>query len=113
MNETDCQGLVHHIARALKEDLAERLRLSPFLSIIMDGQHEDQLADTVAVYVQFLTGEGAPATEFLSLQRLAGTGAEGYIQAVDRAFSVVGTYVRWCSSLKGSRRLCPGPLCCR
>ncbi|XP_063052527.1 zinc finger protein 862 isoform X2 [Engraulis encrasicolus] len=90
MNETDCQGLVHHIARALKEDLAERLRLSPFLSIIMDGQHEDQLADTVAVYVQFLTGEGAPATEFLSLQRLAGTGAEGYIQAVDRAFSVVG-----------------------
>ncbi|KAL2093422.1 hypothetical protein ACEWY4_010734 [Coilia grayii] len=90
MNESDCQGLVHHIARALKEDLAERLRLSPFLSVIMDGQHEDHLADTVAVYVQFLTGEGAPATEFLSLQRLAGAGAEGYVQAVDRAFSVVG-----------------------
>ncbi|XP_031420608.1 zinc finger protein 862 isoform X2 [Clupea harengus] len=90
MNEGDCQILIHHIARAFKEDLAERLRLSPFLSVIMDGQHEDQLADTVAVYVQFLTSEGAPATEFLSLQRLAGAGAEGYVQAVDRAFAVVG-----------------------
>ncbi|XP_041966518.1 zinc finger protein 862 isoform X1 [Alosa sapidissima] len=90
MNEGDCQILIHHIARAFKEDLAERLRLSPFLSVIMDSQHEDQLADTVAVYVQFLTSEGGAATEFLSLQQLAGAGAEGYVQALDRAFSVVG-----------------------
>lgn len=90
MNEGDCQILIHHIARAFKEDLAERLRLSPFLSIIMDGRHEDQLADTVAVYVQFLTSEGSPATEFLSLQQLGGDGPEGYVQAVDRAFSVLG-----------------------
>ncbi|XP_062404079.1 zinc finger protein 862 isoform X1 [Sardina pilchardus] len=91
MNEADCQILIHHIARAFREDLAERLRLSPFLSVIVDGRHEEQTAgDSVAVYVQFLTGEGGAATEFLSLQPLAVTGPDGYVQAVDRAFSVLG-----------------------
>ncbi|XP_077066338.1 zinc finger protein 862 isoform X2 [Siphateles boraxobius] len=90
MNENDCQILIQHIARAFKEDLAEKIRLSPFLSIIMDGQHDDLLADTVAVYVQFTTTDGLPATEFLSLQRLCGGNVEGYLQAVDRAFGVLG-----------------------
>uniref|UniRef100_A0A671L9Z4 PR domain containing 11 n=1 Tax=Sinocyclocheilus anshuiensis TaxID=1608454 RepID=A0A671L9Z4_9TELE len=74
MNENDCQILIQHIARAFKEDLAEKIRLSPFLSIIMDGQNDELLADAVAVYVQFTT-----------------TGnVEGYLQAVDRAFGVLG-----------------------
>ncbi|KAJ8344198.1 hypothetical protein SKAU_G00315270 [Synaphobranchus kaupii] len=90
LNEGDCQILIHHIARALKEDLAERIRLSPFLSIIMDGQNDDLLADTVAVYVQFITSDGPPATEFLSLQGLSCATADGYIQAIDRAFAILG-----------------------
>ncbi|XP_012994537.1 zinc finger protein 862 isoform X2 [Esox lucius] len=90
MNEGDCQILIHHIARALKEDLAERIRLSPFLSVIMDGQNDDLLSDTVAVYVQFITSEGPPATEFLSLQRLSVGTVDGYLQAIDRAFAVLG-----------------------
>uniref|UniRef100_A0A4W5PHC2 PR domain containing 11 n=1 Tax=Hucho hucho TaxID=62062 RepID=A0A4W5PHC2_9TELE len=90
MNESDCQILIHHIARALKEDLAERIRLSPFLSVIMDRQSEDLLSDTVAVYVQFTTSEGHPATEFLSLQRLSVGSVDGYLQAIDRAFAVLG-----------------------
>ncbi|XP_051740566.1 zinc finger protein 862 isoform X2 [Ctenopharyngodon idella] len=90
MNENDCQILIQHIARTFKEDLAEKIRLSPFLSIIMDGQHDDLLADTVAVYVQFTTTDGLPVTEFLSLQRLCGGNVEGYLQAVDRAFGVLG-----------------------
>ncbi|KAL7867702.1 hypothetical protein SRHO_G00090860 [Serrasalmus rhombeus] len=90
MNESDCQILIHHISRAFKEDLAEKIRLSPFLGVIMDGQNDDLLADTVAVYVQFITAEGPPATEFLSLQRLSGGSVDGYLQAVDRAFGVLG-----------------------
>ncbi|KAL0967906.1 hypothetical protein UPYG_G00259470 [Umbra pygmaea] len=90
MNEGDCQILIHHIARALKEDLVEKIRLSPFLSVIMDGQNDDLLSDTVAVYVQFTTSEGSPATEFLSLQRLSIGSVDGYLQAIDRAFAVLG-----------------------
>ncbi|XP_056138250.1 zinc finger protein 862 [Lampris incognitus] len=90
MNEGDCQILIHHIARALKEDLAERMRLSPFLSIIMDAQNDDLFSDTVAVYVQFITGEGSPNTEFLSLQKLTMVSVDGYLQAMDRAFGVLG-----------------------
>ncbi|XP_041075468.1 zinc finger protein 862-like isoform X2 [Polyodon spathula] len=90
MNEGDCQMLIHHIARALKEDLAERIRQSPFLSVIMDGQSEDILADTVAVYVQYTTSDGPPATEFLSLQELSCATTDGYLQAIDRAFGVLG-----------------------
>ncbi|XP_058622678.1 zinc finger protein 862 isoform X2 [Onychostoma macrolepis] len=90
MNENDCQILIQHISRAFKEDLAEKIRLSPFLSIIMDGQNDELLADTIAVYVQFTTTDGFPATEFLSLQRLCGGNVEGYLQAVDRAFGVLG-----------------------
>ncbi|XP_026877230.2 zinc finger protein 862 isoform X4 [Electrophorus electricus] len=90
MNESDCQILIHHISRAFKEDLAEKIRLSPYLGVIMDGQNDDLLADTVAVYVQFITTEGPPATEFLSLQRLNSCNVDGYLQAVDRAFGVLG-----------------------
>ncbi|TRY78980.1 hypothetical protein DNTS_005253 [Danionella cerebrum] len=90
MNEKDCQILIQHIARTFKEDLAEKIRLSPFLSIIMDGQNDDLFADTVAVYVQFTNPDGFPATEFLSLQKLYGGNVEGYLQAVDRAFGVLG-----------------------
>ncbi|XP_039610500.1 zinc finger protein 862 isoform X4 [Polypterus senegalus] len=90
MNEGDCQILIHHIARALKEDLTERIKQSPFLSVIMDGQTEELLSDTVAVYVQYTTTDGPPATEFLSLQELNSTNADGYIHAVDRAFSILG-----------------------
>lgn len=90
MNEGDCQVLVHHIARTLKEDLAEKMRLSPFLSVIMDAQSNDIFSDVVTVYVQFLTSEGSPNTEFLSLQRLSATSVDGYLQAVDRALSVLG-----------------------
>ncbi|XP_033912883.3 zinc finger protein 862-like isoform X2 [Acipenser ruthenus] len=90
MNEGDCQVLIHHIARALKEDLTERIRQSPFLSVIMDGQSEDILADTVAVYVQYTTSDGPPATEFLSLQELSCATSDGYLQAIDRAFGVLG-----------------------
>lgn len=90
MNEGDCQILVHHIARALKEDLSERMRLSPFLSVIVDAQNDDLFSDMVAVYVQFLTGEGSPNTELLSLQRLSTVGVDGYLQAMDRAFAILG-----------------------
>ncbi|XP_040265289.1 PR domain-containing protein 11 isoform X1 [Bufo bufo] len=90
MNEGDCQILIHHIARALREDLVERIRQSPFLSIILDGQSEDLLADTVAVYVQYTSNDGPPATEFLSLQELGLPTTESYLQGVDRAFSAIG-----------------------
>lgn len=90
MNEGDCQILVHHIARTLKEDLTEKMRLSPFLSIIMDVQNDDFFSDLVAVYVQFITNEGFPNTEFLSLQRLSMASVDGYLQVMDRAFSVLG-----------------------
>lgn len=90
LNEGDCQVLVHHIARALKEDLVEKLRLSPFLSVVMDAQSSDVFSDVVAVYVQFLSGEGSPSTEFVSLQRLSVPSVDGYLQVVDRAFSVLG-----------------------
>ncbi|KAF7651223.1 hypothetical protein LDENG_00113840 [Lucifuga dentata] len=90
MNEGDCQILVHHIARALKEDLAEKMRLSSFLSVIMDAQNDDLFSDTVAIYVQFITNDGFPNTEFLSLQRLSVVSVDGYLQAMDRAFGVLG-----------------------
>ncbi|XP_051236767.1 zinc finger protein 862 [Dicentrarchus labrax] len=90
MNEGDGQILIHHIARALKEDLAEKMRLSPFLSVIMDAQNDDLFSDMVAVYVQFITNEGSPNTEFLSLQRLSMASVDGYLQAMDRAFGVLG-----------------------
>ncbi|KAM3919824.1 PR domain-containing protein 11 isoform 2-T2 [Leptodactylus fuscus] len=90
MNEGDCQILIHHIARALREDLVERIRQSPFLSIILDGQSEDLLADTVAVYVQYTSNDGPPATEFLSLQELGLPTTDSYLQGVDRAFSALG-----------------------
>ncbi|XP_032696607.1 PR domain-containing protein 11 isoform X3 [Lontra canadensis] len=90
MNEGDCQILIHHIARALREDLVERVRQSPCLSIILDGQSDDLLADTVAVYVQYTSSDGPPATEFLSLQELGFSSTESYLQALDRAFSALG-----------------------
>ncbi|XP_041578136.1 PR domain-containing protein 11 isoform X2 [Vulpes lagopus] len=90
MNEGDCQILIHHIARALREDLVERIRQSPCLSIILDGQSDDLLADTVAVYVQYTSSDGPPATEFLSLQELGFSSTESYLQALDRAFSALG-----------------------
>ncbi|XP_047453049.1 zinc finger protein 862 [Mugil cephalus] len=90
MNEGDCQILIHHISRALKEDLAEKMRLSPFLSIIMDAQNDDLFSDLVAVYVQFTTNEGSPNTEFLSLQRLGMANVDGYLQVMDRAFGILG-----------------------
>ncbi|XP_054826770.1 PR domain-containing protein 11 isoform X2 [Eublepharis macularius] len=90
MNEGDCQILIHHIARALREDLVERIRQSPFLSIILDGQSDDLLSDTVAIYVQYLSSDGPPATEFLSLQELGFSTTDSYIQALDRAFSSLG-----------------------
>ncbi|XP_048339682.1 PR domain-containing protein 11 isoform X2 [Sphaerodactylus townsendi] len=90
MNEGDCQILIHHIARALREDLVERIRQSPFLSIILDGQSDDLLTDTVAVYVQYISSDGPPATEFLSLQELGFSTVDSYIQALDRAFSSLG-----------------------
>ncbi|XP_064308343.1 PR domain-containing protein 11 isoform X1 [Phalacrocorax carbo] len=90
MNEGDCQILIHHIARALREDLVERIRQSPFLSIILDGQSDDLLADTVAVYVQYTSSDGPPATEFLSLQELGFSSTDSYLQALDRAFSSLG-----------------------
>ncbi|XP_005937003.1 zinc finger protein 862 [Haplochromis burtoni] len=90
MNEGDCQILIHHIARAVKEDLAEKMRLSPFLSVIMDAQNDDLFSNMVAVYVQFVTNEGSPNTEFLSLQRLTVANVDGYLQVMDRAFGVLG-----------------------
>ncbi|XP_030685259.1 PR domain-containing protein 11 isoform X2 [Nomascus leucogenys] len=90
MNEGDCQILVHHIARALREDLVERIRQSPCLSVILDGQSDDLLADTVAVYVQYTSSDGPPATEFLSLQELGFSSTESYLQALDRAFAALG-----------------------
>ncbi|XP_073434684.1 PR domain-containing protein 11 isoform X3 [Dendrobates tinctorius] len=90
MNEGDCQILIHHIARALREDLVERIRQSPFLSIILDGQSEELLVDTVAVYVQYTSNDGPPATEFLSFQELGLPTTESYLQGIDRAFSALG-----------------------
>ncbi|XP_078540493.1 PR domain-containing protein 11 isoform X2 [Lissotriton helveticus] len=90
MNEGDCQILIHHIARALREDLVERIRQSPFLSIILDGQSEDLFTDTVAVYVQYTSSDGPPATEFLSLQELGLPTTDSYLQGIDRAFSALG-----------------------
>ncbi|XP_062849263.1 zinc finger protein 862 isoform X2 [Trichomycterus rosablanca] len=90
MNENDCQILIHHISKAFKDDLVEKIRLSPFLGVIMDEQNGDLLADTVAVYVQLNTTEGQSATEFVSLQRLSGTSVDGYIQAIERSFGVLG-----------------------
>ncbi|XP_023566287.1 PR domain-containing protein 11 isoform X2 [Octodon degus] len=90
MNEGDCQILIHHIARALREDLVERIRQSPYLSIILDGQSDDLMADTVAIYVQYTSSDGPPATEFLSLQELGFSSTESYLQALDRAFSALG-----------------------
>lgn len=90
MNEGDCQIIIHHISRAMKEDLAEKMRLSLFLSVIMDAQNDDLFSDMVAFYVQFLTNEGSPNIEFLSLQRLSMTSVDGYLQAMDRALSVIG-----------------------
>ncbi|KAM4845500.1 PR domain-containing protein 11 isoform 1-T1 [Thomomys bottae] len=90
MNEGDCQILIHHIARALREDLVERIRQSPCLSIILDGQSDDLLADTVAIYVQYTSSDGPPATEFLSLQELGFSSTESYLQALDRAFASLG-----------------------
>ncbi|XP_053304514.1 PR domain-containing protein 11 [Spea bombifrons] len=90
MNEGDCQILIHHIARALREDLVERIRQSPFLSIILDGQSDDLLADTVAIYVQYTSNDGPPATEFLSMQELGLPTTENYLQGIDRAFSALG-----------------------
>uniref|UniRef100_A0A3P8X7E8 PR/SET domain 11 n=1 Tax=Cynoglossus semilaevis TaxID=244447 RepID=A0A3P8X7E8_CYNSE len=90
LNEGDCQVLIHHISRTLKEDLAEKMRLSPFLSVIMDAQNNNVFSDVVAIYVQFLTNEGLPNTEFLSLQRLSAVSVDGYLQAIDRAFGLLG-----------------------
>lgn len=90
MNEGDCQILVHHIARALKEELAEKMRLSPFLSVIMDAQNDDFYSDLVAVYVQFTTSDSSPQMEFLSLERVSMPNVDGYLQLLDRAFSVLG-----------------------
>lgn len=90
MNEGDCQTLIHHIARALREDLAEKMRLSPFLSVVMDAQNDDLFSDKVAVYVQLLTNEGTPNTEFLSMQRLSIANVEGYLQVLEQAFNVLG-----------------------
>lgn len=90
LNEGDCQILVHHIARTLKEDLAEKVHSSPFLSVLMDSQDEDVFPDTVAFYLQFTTNAGSPATEFLSLQKLSQASVDGYMQAIDRAFCVLG-----------------------
>lgn len=90
MNEGDCQTLIHHIARALREDLAEKMRLSPFLSVVMDAQNDDSFSDTVAVYVQLLTNEGTPNTELVSLQRLSIANVEGYLQLLEQAFSALG-----------------------
>ncbi|XP_029412999.1 PR domain-containing protein 11 isoform X2 [Nannospalax galili] len=94
MNEGDCQILIHHIARALREDLVERIRQSPCLSIILDGQSDDLLADTVAVYVQYTSSDGPPATEFLSLQELGFSSTESYLQALDRAFAALGIHLQ-------------------
>ncbi|XP_043938494.1 PR domain-containing protein 11 [Protopterus annectens] len=101
MNEGDCQILIHHIARALREDLFERMRQSPFLSIILDGQTDDLLADTVAVYVQYATSDGPPATEFLSLQELGFATTDNYLQAIDRAFTVLGIQFQDMKSVVG------------
>lgn len=90
MNENDCQILIHHISKAFKDDLVEKIRLSSFLGVVMDEQNDDFLTDTVAVYVQLNTTEGQSATEFVSLQRLGGTSVDGYVQAIERSFSVLG-----------------------
>ncbi|KAI4793824.1 hypothetical protein KUCAC02_032468 [Chaenocephalus aceratus] len=56
----------------------------------MDAQNDDLFSDMVAVYVQFISYEGSPNTEFLSLQRLGMPSVDGYLQALDRAFGVLG-----------------------
>ncbi|XP_067849751.1 zinc finger protein 862 isoform X2 [Heptranchias perlo] len=93
LNEGDCQTLIHHIARSLREDLFERLRLSPFMSVILDGQTDDLVADNVAIYIQYITNEGPAATELLSLQELSSATVDGYTQALDRAFGGIG--IKW------------------
>ncbi|XP_043562181.1 zinc finger protein 862 isoform X4 [Chiloscyllium plagiosum] len=93
LNEGDCQTLIHHIARSLREDLFERLRVSPFMSVILDGQTDDLVADNVAIYIQYITNEGPAATELLSLQELSSVTVDGYIQALDRAFGGIG--IKW------------------
>ncbi|XP_048462803.1 zinc finger protein 862 isoform X4 [Rhincodon typus] len=93
LNEGDCQTLIHHIARSLREDLFERLRVSPFMSVILDGQTDDLVADNVAIYIRYITNEGPAATELLSLQELSSVTVDGYIQALDRAFGCIG--IKW------------------
>ncbi|XP_072374935.1 zinc finger protein 862 isoform X2 [Scyliorhinus torazame] len=93
LNEGDCQTLIHHIARSLREDLFERLRVSPFMSVILDGQTDDLVADNVAIYIQYITNEGPAATELLSLQELSSATVDGYTQALDRAFGGIG--IKW------------------
>ncbi|KAM4553148.1 zinc finger protein 862 [Fundulus diaphanus] len=94
MNEGDCQILVHHIARALREELAEKMRLSPFLSVVMDTQSDDLFSDLVAVYIQITTSDSSQQMEFLSLQRLSVPSVDGYLQVLDRAFGGLGVRLR-------------------
>uniref|UniRef100_A0A3Q2PUT2 PR/SET domain 11 n=1 Tax=Fundulus heteroclitus TaxID=8078 RepID=A0A3Q2PUT2_FUNHE len=94
MSEGDCQILVHHIARALREELAEKMRLSPFLSVVMDTQSDDLFSDLVAVYIQIATSDSSQQMEFLSLQRLSAPSVDGYLQVLDRAFSGLGARLR-------------------
>ncbi|XP_072128306.1 zinc finger protein 862 isoform X1 [Mobula birostris] len=93
LNEGDCQTLIHHIAMSLREDLFERLRVSPFMSVILDGQIDDLVADNVAIYIQYITNEGPAATELLCLQELSSTTVDGYTQALDRALGGIG--IKW------------------
>ncbi|XP_069751941.1 zinc finger protein 862 isoform X2 [Narcine bancroftii] len=93
LNEGDCQTLVHHIALSLREDLFERLRVSPFMSVILDGQMDDLVADNVAIYIQYITNEGPAATELLCLQELSSATVDGYTQALDRALGGIG--IKW------------------
>ncbi|XP_035981383.1 zinc finger protein 862 [Fundulus heteroclitus] len=94
MSEGDCQILVHHIARALREELAEKMRLSPFLSVVMDTQSDDLFSDLVAVYIQIATSDSSQQMEFLSLQRLSAPSVDGYLQVLDRAFGGLGARLR-------------------
>ncbi|XP_078271212.1 zinc finger protein 862 isoform X5 [Rhinoraja longicauda] len=93
LNEGDCQTLIHHIAMSLHEDLLERLRVSPFMSVILDGQTDDMIADNVAIYIQYVTNEGPAATELLCLQELSSATVDGYTQALDRALGGIG--IKW------------------
>ncbi|XP_032895126.1 PR domain-containing protein 11 isoform X1 [Amblyraja radiata] len=93
LNEGDCQTLIHHIAMSFREDLLERLRVSPFMSVILDGQTDDMIADNVAIYIQYVTNEGPAATELLCLQELSSATVDGYTQALDRALGGIG--IKW------------------